>query len=93
MNVGTAVLRNRLSYFLRQVRTGAHVTITDHGEPIAQIVPLPRGNDLKGRIAAMVREGTVTAPQVRSRAAVRPIKLRGRGLSASDMVSEMRDER
>jgi prevent-host-death family protein len=39
MNIGVRELRNRTSHVIAAVRAGEHVTLTVHGEPIADIVP------------------------------------------------------
>jgi prevent-host-death family protein len=39
MNVGVRELRNQTSHVIDAVRAGEHVTLTVHGEPIADIVP------------------------------------------------------
>lgn len=95
MRVGTAELRNRLSYYLRRVRDGVRVIVTDRGRPVAQLSPIaPLGaTDLDARIAGMVEEGLVTAEPVRERPRVDPIALRPGALRASTVVSTLRDER
>ena len=40
MSVGVRDLRDNLSRYLGLVRAGTHVSITDHGRPIAAIVPV-----------------------------------------------------
>lgn len=61
--VGVRELKNRLSAFLRQVRSGESVLVTDRGEVIAEISPpgqrladpsLPPG------LLALARRGAVT---------------------------------
>ncbi|MCV7379817.1 prevent-host-death protein [Mycobacterium alsense] len=42
MEVGVRELRDQLSRHLAQVRAGRTVTVTDHGRPIARIVPVDR---------------------------------------------------
>jgi antitoxin (DNA-binding transcriptional repressor) of toxin-antitoxin stability system len=37
MKVGTKELKNRLSHYLRLVREGEHVQVTDHGAVVAEI--------------------------------------------------------
>jgi antitoxin (DNA-binding transcriptional repressor) of toxin-antitoxin stability system len=37
MKVGTKELKNRLSHYLRLVREGEHVQVTDHGTVVAEI--------------------------------------------------------
>ena len=40
MEIGIRELRDRLSKHLAQVRDGRTITVTDHGQPIARIVPV-----------------------------------------------------
>jgi prevent-host-death family protein len=46
VNVGIKELRDGLSRYLADVRAGATVTITDHGQPIARIIPVDRPSRL-----------------------------------------------
>ncbi|MBI4703385.1 MAG: type II toxin-antitoxin system prevent-host-death family antitoxin [Deltaproteobacteria bacterium] len=93
MQVGTAELRNRLSYFIAKVRRGARIVVTDRGRPVAELVPMAREGDLAARIEEMVREGGVTAETVRRRAEVRPLALHRPGVRVSQLVAGMREER
>ena len=94
MNIGTAELRNRLSYFLKQVRRGRRVVVLDRGQPVAELVPFTsEAQDLGGRIAEMSREALVTARPVRERQTVRPTRLHRADVRAARLVSEMRGER
>lgn len=54
--VGVRELRDSFSERLRRVRAGTTITVTDHGEPIAMLIPfgLPAG------ILRMLSEGTLT---------------------------------
>ncbi|MCX6053305.1 MAG: type II toxin-antitoxin system prevent-host-death family antitoxin [Chloroflexi bacterium] len=40
MRVGTRDLKNKLSEYLRRVKAGEIITVTEHGKPIGQIVPI-----------------------------------------------------
>ena len=93
MQVGTAQLRNRLSYYLKQVRRGIPVVVLDRGCPVAQLVPVSSGGDLRGRIAKMLEEGLVTASPMRNRVPGTPVVLHGSRDLASALVSKMRDEK
>jgi prevent-host-death family protein len=42
MEVGVRDLRNRTSQVIDAVKAGEHVTLTVHGEPVADIVPHQR---------------------------------------------------
>lgn len=60
--VGVRELKNRLSEYLRAVKRGEHILITDRGQVIAELrQPSSYGGEsgLPGALAAMVREGTV----------------------------------
>ena len=41
MQIGTKLLKNRLSYYLRQVRAGEVVHVTDRGKVIAELRGTP----------------------------------------------------
>ncbi|MGM7696971.1 type II toxin-antitoxin system Phd/YefM family antitoxin [Microbacterium sp. A84] len=86
MNVGVRELRDGLSRHLAAVRDGQEITVTDHGKPIARIVPIDQESPLERLIA----EGLVT-PAARPSGGVLPdpIKLRP-GVTVSDLIAEQR---
>lgn len=67
--VGVRDLKNRLSEFLRLVRAGETVLVTDRGEVVAELRQ-PRGNgersDLPAGLVELARRGLATLPQPRS---------------------------
>jgi prevent-host-death family protein len=83
MNVGIKELRDRLSRHLATVREGGTVTITDHGQPIARIVPVGAPTALERLIA----EGRVRPATRRKRPSPEPIVVTG---SVSDLISDQR---
>lgn len=58
-SVGIRELRDGLSRHLAAVRAGSTVTVTDHGRPIARIVPVDQLSPLERLIA----EGVVRPPE------------------------------
>jgi antitoxin (DNA-binding transcriptional repressor) of toxin-antitoxin stability system len=77
--------------YLRRVRQGQTLVITDRGRPIAELRPMPRGN----RDAALARleaAGVVTRPVKRALAPFRPLELE-QGASLSEAVLEDRADR
>ena len=61
-SVGLRELKNRLSEYVRDVRSGESVLITDRGEVVAEIVPPRQGSDQSGIPAALIdlaRQGKV----------------------------------
>jgi len=90
--VGVRELKDKLSYYLRCVREGHEVVVTDHGRPVAILQPVS-GNVIPlsevEHLAALAAEGIVhlgTGIQVRAP--------RGKpGPSLSDAVLRDRSER
>jgi prevent-host-death family protein len=61
--VGLRQLKNRLSHYVRQVRAGREIQVTDRGEVVAELVPPRReGRAATGRegLADLARRGLVT---------------------------------
>lgn len=83
MDVGIRELRNGLSRHLAEVRDGRTITITDHGKPIARIVPVDQPNGLE----RLVAEGRVRRPKRRKPPA--PIPSPADGI-ISDLVADQR---
>ena len=55
MRVGARELKSKLSEYLRRVKAGETITVTEHGKPIGQIVPLKP--TIEERLLAMVTAG------------------------------------
>jgi prevent-host-death family protein len=83
MDVGVRELRGNLSKYLRDVRAGAELTVTDHGRPIARIVPTGERT-----IDRLIREGRVI-PAAKPRMPL-PEPIRAKG-TVSDLISDQRD--
>lgn len=54
-SVGVKELKTNISRYLRQVKAGIPVTITEHGKPIGQIVPIQNNPD--NRILELIAKG------------------------------------
>lgn len=62
-SVGIRELKNRLSEYLREIRSGEPVLVTDRGEVVAELVPPGRGGEERGVPSALVtlaRRGQLT---------------------------------
>ena len=55
LTVGVRELKSRLSEVLRRANAGQTVLITDHGQPVARIVPV--GQPLEARLQLMAQAG------------------------------------
>ena len=89
--VGARELKTRLGTYLRRVREGRTVLVTDRGEPIAELRPLPRDTSVPASLLKLSSKGAVTLPVSKSMAAFRPIQSKGRALS--DAVVDEREDR
>jgi prevent-host-death family protein len=83
MEVGVRALRDGLSKHLAEVRKGHTVTVTDHGRPIARIVPMDQPTALE----RLVAEGRVQRPARPKRPAPPPLRTAG---TVSDLVADQR---
>ncbi|MGV9835957.1 type II toxin-antitoxin system Phd/YefM family antitoxin [Nocardia niigatensis] len=81
MDVGIRELRDSLSRHLAEVRSGRTITITDHGRPIARIVPVEQPT----RLEQLRTEGRIQAARKKKQPAPTPVQ--GKGI-----VSELIDE-
>lgn len=57
IRVGTRELKNHLSQYLRRVKAGERIIITERGKPLGQIVPIPA--DLNGHLKILAEAGVV----------------------------------
>ena len=84
MDIGIKELRDGLSRHLAEVRKGHTLTVTDHGKPIAMIVPVQQPTTLEQLIA----KGLVRPARDRSRKPLpTPAKATG---SVSELVVDQR---
>jgi prevent-host-death family protein len=88
--IGSRELKNRLGKYLRAVRQGQTLLITDRGRPIAQLGPAPtepNRTTLENRLKELEAQGLI-------RLAQRPMgnfkAVPSRGKSASQMLIEDR---
>ncbi|MGI8425091.1 MAG: type II toxin-antitoxin system Phd/YefM family antitoxin [Actinomycetota bacterium] len=56
IEVGVRQLKNSLSHYLRRIRSGESVLITDRGVPVAQIIPAV----VAPRMRKLMAEGRIT---------------------------------
>lgn len=56
-------LKASLSFYLRHVKSGSRVLITEHDTPIAVIYPYGADEEAGEKYAALVRDGLLTPPR------------------------------
>src|SRR5262249_24004035 len=76
---GARALKTRLGSYLRSVRQGATIVVTDRGEPIAELRPFSRPRDgTHPALARLVAAGAVTRLTSAPLGRFRPVGRRGR---------------
>ena len=83
---GTKELKNGLSRYLRIVRQGTPVVVTDRGKPIAEIRPLgvpAAASTIDSRLADLAARGVLVLPKRKKLKPFRPVILRGSPISAT----------
>ncbi|HEY1410154.1 MAG TPA: type II toxin-antitoxin system prevent-host-death family antitoxin [Promineifilum sp.] len=86
--VGIRELKARLSEYLRQVKAGETVIITEHGRPIGRIVPEPES--LEQRIQRLVESGELVWSG-KKLLPFEPVGENAGDIQLSDLVSELRE--
>lgn len=89
--VGVRELKTRLGRYLREVRGGRTIVITDRGDPVAELRPIPQAAGAEAEIDRLVALGRVSRVAKGPLAPFRPI--RRKGLSLSDAIREGREDR
>ena len=89
--VGVRELKAKLSEHLSRVKAGATVTVTEHGKPVARLVPIERIEPPEW-MKPLIESGAVSwsgLPMLPHH----PIRLKGKGPTGSQMISEGREDR
>src|SRR5438132_10977520 len=90
--VGSRELKTRLGLYLKRVRRGETILVTDRHEPVAELRPVTSSADpVVAALRKLAATGAVTLPARATMAPVAAIRLRTG--SASAAVSSDRDER
>jgi prevent-host-death family protein len=87
ISAGIRDLKNRLSYYLREVKKGEKILITERDQVIATILPVERGEE-DSRLLSLVKEGFATWKGGKPAGSRRPIKIKEKAVS--DIVLEDR---
>lgn len=87
--VGVRELRQNLSIYLERVKKGEALTVTDRGEEVAILRPMPKTD---GLIERLIAEGRATPPTRTLRDVLRDIKARRLEWKGEKPISEVLDE-
>ncbi len=87
--VGVRELRQNLSVYLERVKKGEALTVTDRGQEVAILRPMPKTNDV---IERLIAEGRATRPTRSIRDLPKPLDVK-LDKPLSEILDEMREER
>jgi prevent-host-death family protein len=88
--VGARELKVRLGTYLRRVRQGQRLVVTDRGQPVAELRPLAGEAGARAILAELEARGVVTRPTRKRLAPFRMIDSRDQPLSAA-MLEDRED--
>jgi prevent-host-death family protein len=89
--VGARELKVRLGTYLRRVRAGGTLIVTDRGQPVAELRPLAAEAGSDAVLAKLQAAGAVARPSKKTLPPFRPVV--SRGPSAAAAIIEGRDDR
>ena len=96
-SVGLKVLKNRLSEYIRQVRSGESVLVTDRGEVVAELTSPGHASvdtSVPAGLVALARRGLVTLGVPGDSSAYPPLpRTRRRRRTAAQLLDEARGDR
>lgn len=91
IKVGLREANMHFSKYVKMVRQGQEVVVTERGAPIAVIKPLPREAGPEQRVRLLEEQGVLIRPTRKTMPSGAPIRIKGRPIS--ETVSEEREER
>ncbi len=93
VTVGARELKTRLGTYLRRVREGSVILVTERGRPVAELRPLPpAASNEEEKLLELAARGLVTLGTARRLApSIEPVPVRGG--SVANTIVEERDDR
>ena len=79
-SVGIKELKGKLSYFMGLVRKSEHITVTDHGQPVAVIAPVGQGEEMR-KLLGLTKEGFALWKGGKPSGSLHPVPIRGKPIS------------
>lgn len=91
--IGSRELKTRLGAYLRQVRDGATILVTDRGEPIAELRPLRTASTSEEKRFSELATAGLLTPRSRKELTKRETPVRAKGRPISETIVEDREDR
>jgi prevent-host-death family protein len=90
--VGCRELKTRLGTYMRHVKEGATILVTERGRPIAELRPVPSRSDVEDALYRLAAQGVVSR-EVREPLPLKPFRPIRSRKSVSQAVIEDRKDR
>lgn len=92
IKVGIRELKSHLSEYLKRVRNGEDLTITDHGDDVAMIVSMPAAESATmGHLRKLAAQGKAILPTgPKPKGLSRPIKLPASKSASAAIIEDRR---
>lgn len=87
ITVGIKELKNRLSHYLREIKKGEKIAITEREKIIATMSPVERVNE-DSKLLSLVKEGFAVWKGGKPMGSIHPVKVKGK--TVSEIVIEDR---
>lgn len=89
--ISLTILKNKLSDYIARVVSGAEFLVTNHGKPVAKLVPLAEEGSItvEEKLAVLAKSGRVQY-QKPVKITNKPFQVKISGFSASDLLISMR---
>jgi prevent-host-death family protein len=84
--MGIRELRDNLPAVIRRVRAGEGIEVTDHGHPVARIVPI----NVRSQYEQLLAEGRIIPPEI-DLLDVEPLPVPPGSPTASEILAKMRE--
>ncbi|MCL5986754.1 MAG: type II toxin-antitoxin system prevent-host-death family antitoxin [Actinobacteria bacterium] len=86
--VGVKTLKNNLSKYLKQVKDGDSIIITQNNRPIAKLIPIQYPHQKE--LLTMIEEGIASWGGGKPRGATAPVHLKGTKTTADRVIEDRR---
>ena len=87
--IGIRELKSKLSECVREVRSGATIVVTEHGRPVARMIP--DASSLDERLEVLANAGRILWSGRRLKPATPVVRVRGSRKTVADLISENRE--
>lgn len=87
---GVKEIRDHFTRYLKRVKLGEEIVVTERGKPIALLRPIPEGTSLQEKLELGAMKGLIRLPQKDENIPLHK-KIRLKGKSLTDIILEERE--